>query len=135
MSLNQIIGKSLEDIAPWSDLTINSINVKNPISKKELLYPRIEISGPTYNALETDYIISVDTSSSSCNINLPLISSEEVGSSSFVILDNTGNAFNNHITISPHITDTILGSSELIINNDFNSVTLYSSPTSKNWSL
>ena len=86
-------------------------------------YPWTNVNSATYTALSTDQYIGVSyTITGTCTITLPAIGT--VGKINYEIIDTGGNAHNNNITIDTTGGDTIIGNSNIIISEDYNSVTL-----------
>lgn len=91
---------------------------------------RIDAGAADYNpsALTTDQVIVVNTTAAARAVT---ISTEDVESGSltsarkFIIVDESGNAGTNNITITLENSGTINGDSSLVINEDNGAVTLY----------
>lgn len=77
-----------------------------------------------YTILNTDYLIGADVSSQAITLTLPTAST--VPDQIFEIVDEKGNSATNNITIAVQGGDTIIGESSLIINGNYNTVTVYS---------
>lgn len=84
-----------------------------------------------YTVTFEDDIIGVDTSNNPVTITLPEI--QDIGGKIYIITDEGGNAGINNITVETTGSDLILGETEVIINSDYNSITLYNNGT--NWFL
>jgi hypothetical protein len=75
----------------------------------------------------SDDVVAVDTSLGAVTITLPDI----IGKQKFTIIDESGNADIENITISCDGTDTIIGQSSVVITDKYNSYTLFSDGISK----
>jgi len=94
-------------------------------------YVLTNVSGATYTALTTDGILLVDrTSSGICTITLPQISALTDNKKRLTIIDSGGNAVLNNITINRGGSDTINNETSILINNNYNSLTLISDAAS-----
>lgn len=86
---------------------------------------RINVSSNSYTYSSTgnhDIILVSVTSSEAVTITLPIASAIN---NIVDIVDAAGNAGTNNITIVPNANETIVGETTLVINADYNSVTLY----------
>lgn len=96
---------------------------QGPAGTSDVDYAFVDVTAATYNVVETDYFIGVSyTATGSVNINLPQISS--VGKTTFTIVDTGGNASVNNITVNPFAGDTIIGTTSVVINADYNSIVI-----------
>jgi hypothetical protein len=95
-------------------------------------YSITRVSSSNYSILETDYLVGVVyTTSGAVTLVLPEISTLVNKKKIYVIVDEGGNASTNHITISTSGSDSILGTSSVIISEDYNSVSVYSDELDK----
>ena len=77
-----------------------------------------------YTITSSDYLIACDSTSNAITITLPVASS--VPYYMFRIVDEAGTASTNNITITRSSSDTIIGETSVIINVNYNAVTIYS---------
>lgn len=75
-------------------------------------------------------VYQLDSSSNAITITLPLITTTKT---TINIIDVSGSARANNITIVPNVADTILGFTSLVINNDYNGYQLISNNTTSQW--
>lgn len=95
----------------------------------------VSLTNPTaYNALTTDNMIGVDSSSGVMNITLPQINTVTGGRKVYHISDEAGNANNGNkkINIIPSGGDTINLGASVSISNSQGSISIYSN-TTNNW--
>jgi hypothetical protein len=104
-------------------LTVSSTSTFNG----SIIYGAVLISS-TYTILSTDYLVGVNTSTSTCSITLPSVSTTTAGRT-LVIKDETGNATANPIHISASSGETIDGLSVFTVDSDHGAVTLYCTST------
>ena len=109
--------------ALFNNLTANGLTTLNGA----IVYHTNLVSG-NYTVLSTDFIIGVNTTSVAATINLPSVSSTNVGRTLF-IKDETGNAFTNTISLLAASGETIDGDSTFVIESDNGSVMLYCTTT------
>ena len=84
------------------------------------------VNSATYNTLTTDYIIHVTyTTTGECTITIPSAQISTVGRT-FIIKDAGFNASTYNIIINTEGSETIEGQTSLILNNDEDTVELYS---------
>lgn len=103
---------------------VNATSWDNPVTQAN----RTTVITGTYTIMTTDQIIAVTyTSTGAVTLTLP----PATNTIRIVIADEGGNAGTNNITINPDGSDTIIGESSIIINDDYNSLSLYSDGTSK----
>jgi hypothetical protein len=72
----------------------------------------------------TDYLIGCNSASSAINITLPLAANTE--NQIFFIIDETGSASTNAITITAANSNTLNGETSQIIDTNYTSVQIYS---------
>jgi hypothetical protein len=104
-------------------LTVSSTSTFNG----SIIYGAVLVSS-TYTILSTDYLVGVNTSTSTCSITLPSVSTTTAGRT-LVIKDETGNATANPIHISASSGETIDGLSVFTIDSDHGAITLYCTST------
>lgn len=107
----------------FTTLTVNSTATFNAA----INYETVLISG-VYTVLSTDYIIGVNTTSTTASITLPAVSSTTAGRL-LTIKDETGNASTNAIYVSASSGDTIDGDSVFTLDSDHVSMTIYCTST------
>jgi hypothetical protein len=121
-----------DNIVVTGNITLRSTDI--PIS----LYNVVNVNTSTFtiNSLIADQInvFLCNTSTTSVNITLPQISSLPAGKGIIAIVDASGNARVNNITIVAFSGNTICGQSSIVINNDYNSFQLLSN-TVNSWSV
>ena len=95
---------------------------------------RIEINGTgAYDVDQFDTIIGVkETTNNPVSVNLPLVSSVYDGKF-FHIIDEGGNSKRNNITINVSGSDTINGDTDVLINQDYTSISVYSVLSATGW--
>lgn len=108
-------------------LTATSSTVANWQSPS--VYTRTVVAGASYNILSTDDIIAVTAtdpggSNVASTVTLPLISSLTTPKR-FIVVDEGGGASVNNITISASVPNLIIGETSLVLQNDYNSISLY----------
>ena len=87
------------------------------------------INTATYDLLATDYILSVAyTGTGTVTITLP--SAQTTSGRIIIIKDAGGNAATNNITIDTEGAETIDGQATLVVNADYDAVSLYCNGTS-----
>lgn len=108
--------------------------ITTAVLSSEIKYSRSAVSATPYTALATDEIIGVDTSTLAITVNLPQINTIGGGDNhkKYFIIDESGDAAANNITISGTGGDTINGAASTLIATNYGSVSLYSDGTS-NW--
>lgn len=84
---------------------------------------KVQNSVPTGYNTSHDTILGVVTNSTPITVNIP--TTERVTGRILVIVDRSGNAATNNITIDPEGTTTINGKSTYVINQNYGSVVLY----------
>ena len=104
-------------------LTVTSTSTFNG----SIIYGAVLVSS-TYTILSTDYLVGVNTSTSTCSITLPSVSTTTAGRT-LVIKDETGNATANPIHISASSGEAIDGLSVFTIDSDHGAITLYCTST------
>jgi hypothetical protein len=88
-------------------------------------------TGPTYNILPGDLLISCRYSlTASQTITLPLISSVPIGKI-YQIVDTDGNASVNNILITTSGADTINADTSLLLNGNYQSFSIYADRANK----
>lgn len=100
-------------------------------------YDRVSVTGASYTIQTGDEIIGVLSSANSiaCNLTLPEISTlGDPFKKRYTIVDEGGNASSYNITVSPTGGDLILGATGLVINGNYDSISIYSN-ISDNWFL
>lgn len=91
---------------------------------------RVATTTPVTVAAATDYTVVCKLGSpGAVAVNLPAGAAGQI----FVILDGTGDAGSNNITITPNGGQTINGSATLVLNHNRQSVTLQYSTTGTDW--
>jgi len=109
-------------------LVTNTLNVSSTSTfNGAMIYKSVLVSS-TYTILSTDYLVGVNTNSSTASITLPSVSTTTTGRT-IVIKDETGNAYTNPIHISASSGETIDGLSVFTIDSDNGAVTLYCTST------
>lgn len=92
---------------------------------------RTVVSTNSYNILVSDRIIGVTyTTTGTVDLYLP---STMLFYARITIVDEGGMAGTNNITIHPNGFDTIIGQTSLVINSDYNSVSLYNNGVDGKW--
>jgi hypothetical protein len=92
---------------------------------------RTEVSTATYTLLTTDVLISSKyTATGAQTLTLPLVSSVDIGKI-YHIVDTDGNAQTNNITIAADGSDTINGTTDLLMDLDYQSIGLFSDGSGK----
>lgn len=104
-------------------LTVNSTSTFNG----GIIYQNVLISG-SYNIISSDYLIGVNTNSSTASITLTSTSLTTSGRT-LIIKDETGNASANPIHISASSGETVDGLSVFSIESDHGAVVLYCTST------
>ena len=89
------------------------------------------VNAATYDLLASDDILNVTYTATGAVTSLTLPTAQCVSGRVIVIKDAGGNAGTNNITIATQGAEKIDGLDTLVINNNYNSVTLYSDGT--NW--
>jgi hypothetical protein len=121
-----------DNILVLNNLTIGSTII--PIS----LYSIVNVITPTFTiaTLSNDQInvFLCNTNTYAITITLPQISSLQNGKGIVSVVDSTGNARVNNITINAFSGDTICGQTSININNGYNSFQLTSN-TINSWSV
>ncbi len=79
----------------------------------------------TYDLLVTDYILDVTYTATGAVTSLTLLSAQATDGRIVIIKDAGGNAAANNITVDTEGTETIDGQNTLVINADYDSVSLY----------
>jgi hypothetical protein len=133
-----VIGnRFLEECVPDSDATTNLGTETNPWNNIYLkgsvintnnsgVIIRTEVSTPAYTLLYSDVLISSKYSAiGSQTLTLPLVSSVDVGKI-YHIVDAGANAQTNNITIQTSGSDTINDELELLINLNYQSISIFS---------
>jgi hypothetical protein len=114
--------------ATFNSLTTNTLTVNSTATfNASIIYETKLISG-SYTVISTDYIIGVDTDTTTASILLPAVSSTIAGRY-ITIKDETGNATTNFIHISASTGDTIDEQSVFTLDADFGAVNLYCTST------
>jgi len=99
-----------------------------PTGPDAFILPRTEVNTSSYNVLTTDYLLGVVTGPT--NIILPLISSTIQGQV-FVVVDESGNSSENNILISASGSDKINNETDVLVDVDYTSISIYNSTTNK----
>jgi hypothetical protein len=94
----------------------------------------IGIGDSPYDLLLTDDVVFIDTTTGKITINLNLISTLTDNKKKYTLVDSGGNGSINNVTINKHTTDTVMGDTSILIDNNYNSLTLISDSVS-NWLL
>ena len=89
------------------------------------------VNAATYDLLVTDYILLVSYPSTAALTSLTLLSAQCVAGRTVVIKDTSGNAGTNTITIDTENSETIDGIDTLVINGNYDAVTIVSDGS--NW--
>lgn len=90
-------------------------------------YKRTVVNTPLYNINITDDILAVLYSTTGMTtLNLPKITTLPNKRKKYIVVDEGGSAGTNAIVIIANITDSILGSSMVQINGNYNSIQIYS---------
>ena len=86
-----------------------------------------------YQATVSDEYIGVDTSIMAITITLPEISTLGTPNNHklYTITDEGGNALANNITIATSGGDTIIGQPSVVLNDNYNSISIYSDGTTE----
>lgn len=90
-----------------------------------------------YSVLSTDQIIAVDCSGGIVELRLPAISALSDNKKTYTIVDETGNAGTNNITVKPDsasgdsILDQTFASGGLIMNTNFESMVIYANESNR----
>jgi hypothetical protein len=109
-------------------LVTNTLNVSSTSTfNGAMIYKSVLVSG-TYTILSTDYLVGVNTNSSTASIILPSVSTTTAGRT-IIIKDETGNGYTNPIHISASSGETIDGLSVFTMDSDNGAVTLYCTST------
>ena len=108
--------------------TTNTLNVTSTSTfNGAIIYGPVLVSG-SYTVVSTDYLIGVNTTSTTCSITLPSVSTTTSGRT-LLIKDETGNASTNPIHISASSGETIDGIAVFSIESDHGAVMLYCTST------
>lgn len=103
-------------------LSYSNTIVGGPVIPGSSDYKRTIVNAATYTILSSDDIISVTyTVTGTCTLTLPNITQKKI----YTIIDEGGNAATNNITINADGSDTIVGTSSLVINGNYGSVVIY----------
>jgi len=89
------------------------------------------VAAATYDLLVTDYILDVTYTSTAAVTSLTLMTAQVVAGRIVIIKDSGGAAATNNITIDTEGAETIDGAATLVMNANYESVTLYCDGT--NW--
>ena len=93
-------------------------------------YTHTQVTTTPYTVLLADDILGVRiTTTSPSVITLPAISTLTGRKKRYTIVDEGGNAVNNNITVTANAADSILGQSTFVINQNYNSINIYSDPS------
>ena len=128
---------------PWNNLnikgnvvstggTFNAINIVNLDYKvNKNIVDRKTVSTATYTILLTDVILSCKYSITGAQtITVPLSSTIDIGKV-YHIVDTDGNALNNNITIVTSGSDTINGQTSVLMNINYQSISIYNDVSGK----
>lgn len=108
--------------------TVNILNLNNKVVKTILNVTTA--STANYSITITDVVImSTYSTTGSQTLTLPLISSSETGKT-YYIIDNGGNALNNHITITTSGADMINGDTNVLMDSNYQSISIYNTGSS-----
>lgn len=100
------------------------------LSEPSRNYRYVSVNAATYSVLADDEIVGIAYSvTGECTVTLPQIST--VGKKKYMIVDEGGNAKKETITIVRSGTDTILGETAILIEDDYNSLTFYNNGVDK----
>lgn len=100
--------------------------------RRGIILNKIDITTTPYNILITDHLIAVNTSSLAITVTLPTASVNSV--QVFYIMDATGNANTNSITVTCTGGDTINGNASITLNQSYHSITVCN-VTSTSWNV
>jgi len=107
------------------DTPFLSNDATNKAYVDDLVNKFTDVGVATYSVLQSDETIGVSRSTSGpCTLTLPLIGT--VGLKRYNIVDTGGSANTNAIKIQTSGSDTINGQPDVIINNNYNSISLTS---------
>jgi hypothetical protein len=93
-------------------------------------YASIDDTDSPYTATTSQSIIGCDSSSGAITINLPAAASATAGFC-FKVKDEAGSAGTNNITLDPNGSETIDGETTVVMNSNFQSITIYTNGS--NW--
>lgn len=113
---------SFSDSGPGGSITLN-VSGTFPIYTRTL----VNNSMSPYSVLQSDDILAVDTTAGPVIINLPQISSLATPNNykTYSIVDEGGNAGSDNISVTSFAGDTIIGDTNVLINSDYNAITIY----------
>jgi hypothetical protein len=127
-----IINKDIIDEAYRYDAGNDTHNYYSPIKLNSSQFVNITtVNSSTYDLNEDDYILHVTYTSTSAVTSLTLPTEQTSSGRKIIIKDAGLNAAINSITIDTEGSETIDGSSTLLIDSNGESVTLYSDGS--NW--
>ena len=89
------------------------------------------VNAATYDLLETDYILHVTYTATGAVTSLTLPTAQVIKGRMVIIKDAGGLSGTNNITIDTEGSETIDGAATLVINGNYNAVTIYCDGT--NW--
>jgi hypothetical protein len=110
-------------------ITLNStiygtVNCQNKVNLTQLfMTPTVVTSNHT--VVTNEYLIYVDTASSSVNVTITLPLASSVNNQTFFIVDATGEANIKPIRILASGSDLICGQSSIVVSNSYTSITLF----------
>lgn len=116
----------------WSSLSNFLIALGNnaAVAQEGKQAIRVATTSPVTVAATTDFtVVSKLSVAGAVAVNLPA----GVDGQIFVILDGTGDASSNNVTITPNGAETINGSATLVLNHNRQSVTLQYTTTGTDW--
>jgi len=94
-----------------------------PLSAGQVSIKRTAVSA-SYTLLITDYLVAVTSTAAARTITLPTAAS--ASGLVFVIVDESGGAATNNITIDGNASETINGATTMVISTNYGTVTIYS---------
>jgi hypothetical protein len=109
--------------------SVDIVELNTSFSKSVITHT--SVVSATYSILDTDVLISLKyTLTGIATVTLPLSSSVDIGKP-YHIIDADGNALNNNITITTSGSDTVNGESSVLINTNYQSVSVYNDGSGK----
>lgn len=109
------------------DVTMTGNTVcEGPVTTSARFIKRVAIANTetSYTITTDDYLIGCDTVNNAITITLPLAST--AANQTFYVVDETGDASTNNITIATSGSDTLNGAPNKIISTDYTSIQIYS---------
>lgn len=112
--------------------TTGTVDCQNTVTTQARVITRTSISNSDspYSISSNNYLIGCQTSTGAITVILPAASG--VTNQVFYIVDETGNAPTNNITISTTDSETINGDTSKIIAGQYTSLKIYSNGTNYN---